>query len=294
MQPIGSWTSSVAAIYSVLIGVLLSGCSVTAPPTPTPTKTPTPVPTATATTSPTAAGVEVSLPTPAPTAQAPPTATSLPTVAPTRAAVAEPPPAATEPMPTATDLPAASADIAPPLRGGDWDMEDGFYVWPSPYENFGGFVANGWAPLVIAYEPDADPPNAPRLNENKNPNYVHSGGHAQEVSFDYRVGEAGIYRVVSVTPGHRYQIEAWARYTPTGSGLRLALGIDLSGGEDVTSSAVQWYPWRNDAPDRWLATQEIVTATGQRLSIFLRAVHPAAVQGGNTMFDNVSFVDLGP
>ncbi|MFN3978779.1 MAG: hypothetical protein ACK4SA_00175 [Caldilinea sp.] len=280
--------------------LLLSGCSTSAPPTPTPTKTPTAIPTATElvlptpspTDTPMPSVAEKSSPTPATVTQAPPTPPPPP---PTRAPeIGGTEPVAPAPTPTATELPTAPVMIAPPLRGGDWDMEDGFYVWPSPYENFGGFVANGWAPLVIAYEPNANPPNAPRLNENKNLNNVQNGQRSQEVSFDYRVGEAGIYRTVTVTPGHRYQIEAWARYTPTSSGLRLALGIDLTGGDDATSDTVQWHPWRDDAPDRWLATQETVTASGDRLTIFLRAIHPAAVEGGNTMFDNVSFADLGP
>ena len=65
-------------------------------------------------------------------------------------------------------------------------MEDGFYVWPSPYENFGGFVANGWASFVAAFESDADPSSAPRLSENKNEANVYSGQRSQEISFDSR------------------------------------------------------------------------------------------------------------
>jgi hypothetical protein len=173
-------------------------------------------------------------------------------------------------------------------------MENGFYVWPSPYENFGGFVANGWASFVEAYEPGADPSSAPRLNENKNEANVYSGQRSQEISFDYRSGEAGIYRSVPVTPGHHYLVEAWAKYAPSPSGLQLSVGIDGSGAEDASAVTVQWYPWRDNAPDRWVATQETVRATAGKLTIFLRSVHPVAEQGGNTMFDNVSLVDLGP
>ncbi len=294
--------SAIFAIYSVLVVLLLGGCSTSAPPTPTPTKTPTTIPTATEPVPPTPSPTdtpmpsvaEESLPTPVAMTQALPTPPPLPPP-PTRAPESGgPPPVTPEPTPVSTELPAVPVVIAPPAHGGDWDMEDGFYVWPSPYENFGGFVANGWKPFVIAHEPNADPPNAPRLNENKNLSNVHSGQRSQEISFDYRVGEAGLYRTVTVTPGHRYQIAAWARYTPTSSGLHLLLGVDLTGGDDATSDTVQWYPWRDHAPDRWLATEETVTADGNQMTIFLRAIHPAPVEGGNTMFDNVSLIDLGP
>ncbi len=47
-----------------------------------------------------------------------------------------------------------------------------------------------------------------------------------------------------------------------------------------------------------MATQEAVRATTGRMTVFLRAVHPLAADGGNkpggnTMFDNVSVTDIG-
>jgi hypothetical protein len=304
----------VLVISLILPGLLSGGCGRGKPQyTPTPTKTPTPIQAATAALTPTAVSVQLALPavvktlppltqaaaTPAPvdtlasetTPEAP-----APTPAPQDAAPASTPvPVDTPPPPTETDTPVPEpGPILPPQRDGSWDMEDGFYVWPSPYENFGGFVANGWASFIRAYEPDADPPNAPRLNENKEPANVQSGAHSQEISFDYRSGEIGIYRVVTVTPGHRYLIEAWAKYAPSPSGVQLDLGVDLTGGEDFEAATVAWYPWRDLAPDRWIATQEAVQASGDRMTIFLRAIHAVPELGGNTMFDNVSTTDLGP
>lgn len=173
-------------------------------------------------------------------------------------------------------------------------MEAGFYSWPSPYENFGGFTANGWDWFINAYAPDADPPNAPRLNENQNPANVYRGQRSQEISFDYRHGEAGIWRTLAVTPNHRYLIEAWARYAPSPGGVQLYLGVDLAGGTNFKAATVAWYPWRDMTPDWWIATQETVIATGDTMTIFLRAVHPVAEPGGNTMFDTVSVTDRGP
>jgi hypothetical protein len=59
------------------------------------------------------------------------------------------------------------------------------------------FVANGWLPLSKVYDPVAPP----RLNENKFLPNVHSGERSQEISFDWRSGEAGIFRAVEVVPG---------------------------------------------------------------------------------------------
>ena len=292
----------VLAVFAAMLlslGSLLGGCSqARGVPTPTPTKTPRPalaggtaVPTVVLPALPSAtqsatATQPPDTPAPASPTAAAPTATATP--APSATSTPEPLPTSTRPRPTA-------APTLPPQRGGDWDLEAGFYAWQSPHEGFTAFVANGWQPLSAVHDPDAPP----RLNENKYLPNVRSGERSQEVSFDWRSGEAGIWRSVEVVPGHRYLVEAWAKYVPSESGLALHLGIDLGGGEDFTAGSVTWHPWRDLTPNQWIATQETVRATGARLTIFLRAVHPMGVDGGNkpggnTMFDNVSVVDLGP
>lgn len=173
-------------------------------------------------------------------------------------------------------------------------MEDGFYQWPSPYEGFTAMIANGWQPLVKIQDPQAPP----RLNENKYPPNTHSGERSQEISFDWRSGEAGLQRTAAAVPGHRYAVEAWAKYAPSVSGVALYLGIDPAGGDNFQAGTVTWYPWRDMTPDQWVVTQETVRATGDHISIFLRSVHPLAEDGGNkpggnTMFDSVSVTDLG-
>ena len=169
-------------------------------------------------------------------------------------------------------------------------MEASFHEWTSPFEDFVGHVAVGWAGFITAPNPAA----APRFNENKFPPNIHSGERSQEISFDYRSGEMGLMRTVAVTPGHRYTIEAWAKYAASAGGLNLFLGIDLAGGQAPAARSVTWSVWQNPSPDQWIATRETVRAAGQRLTIFLRAVHPTADVGGNTMFDDVSLIDEGP
>jgi hypothetical protein len=69
-----------------------------------------------------------------------------------------------------------------------------------------------------------DPQAPPRLNKNKYLPNIHSGKRSQEVSFDWRSGEIGLWRTIRSVPGHRYTFEAWAKYLPSQSGLALYLG----------------------------------------------------------------------
>lgn len=185
-----------------------------------------------------------------------PTLTARPTISPS----ATPLPPATQPTnqqqaptqaatrkPRRTAVVPAAAATLPPRRGGSWDPEEGFYAWRSPHEGFTAFAADGWLPFSKFYDIAAPP----RLNENKYLPNIHSGERSQEVGFDWRSGEAGIFRAVEVVPGHRYLVEAWAKYVPSESGLGLYLGIDLGGGDNFAAGSVTWYPCRDMTPDQW-------------------------------------------
>ena len=170
-------------------------------------------------------------------------------------------------------------------------MEEGFVPGRSPLgEDCGGWaVAAGWSAFVTPGNPASS-----CLNENKNPANVHRGQRSQELTFDFTATTAGVYRTVSVTPGHRYVISAWGKHIKSASPVELALGIDLGGGQDHQAANVQWFPWDEVAEDAWVHTEETVTATGPSMTIFLRAHHPQPAQGGATLFDDVSVRDLGP
>jgi hypothetical protein len=269
-----------------------------APPTPTPTKTPrangVPDPTATPVPPmPSPPTVTVAAP-PTPTAP-PPTDTpapATPTAEPVPTDTPVPPPPTDTPVPPQppTDTPAV-VPTTPPLEGGSWDMEEGFVSGSSPLgEDCAGWaVAAGWNAFVTSGNPASS-----CLNENKNIANVHRGQRSQELTFDFIATTAGIYRTVSVTPGHRYAISAWGKHIRSASPVELALGIDLSGGQDYQAASVQWFPWDEVAEDAWVHTEETVAATGPSMTIFLRAHHPQPAQGGATLFDDVSVHDLGP
>jgi hypothetical protein len=74
----------------------------------------------------------------------------------------------------------------------------------------------------------------------------------------------------------------------------MTLGIDLTGGTAWNVETVQWFPWKDGAEDTWVQTEETITATGEKMTIFIRGLHPMADQGGKTVIDNVSVTHLGP
>jgi hypothetical protein len=267
-----------------------------APLTPTPTKTPR----ANGIPEPTDTSVPPNPPPPTVTVAASPTLTvppptdtpvpATPTAEPVPTDTPVPPPPTDTPVPPPTNTPAPAATM-PPLEGGSWDMEEGFVSGSSPLgEDCGGWaVAAGWNAFVTPGNPASS-----CLNENKNIANVRSGQRSQELTFDFTATTAGIYRTVSVTPGHRYVISAWGKHIQSASPVELALGVDLSGGQDHQAASVQWFPWGEAAEDAWVHTEETVTATDPSMTLFLRAHHPQPAQGGATLFDDVRVVDLGP
>ena len=295
-QPLVSGILAVTVLTVIACGYLPLARQ--APPTPTPTKTPC----TNGTPDPTDSPVPPTLPPPTFTAAAPPTPTAPP---PTDTPVLATPTA--EPVPTDTPIPLPPTDTpippspptdtpvpaptTPPQEGGSWDMEEGFVKGSSPLsEDCAGWaVAAGWSAFVTPGNPASS-----CLNENKNPANVHRGQRSQELTFDFTATTAGIYRTVSVTPGYRYAVSAWGKHIKSASPVELALGVDLNGGQDHQAASVQWFPWDEVAEDAWVHTEETITATGPSMTIFLKAHHPQPVQGGATLFDDVSVRDLGP
>ena len=170
-------------------------------------------------------------------------------------------------------------------------MEAGFVPGWSPLgEDCPGWaVAVGWQAFVAPGTPASS-----CLNENKNIANIRSGERSQELTFDFIQAEAGIYRQAQTIAGHRYRVEAWGKHVRSAVPVELSLGIDLSGGQDWHNPSVTWHPWDGKEEEAWVHTQVIVRAKGSTLTIFLKGYHPAAVQGGATLFDDARIVDLGP
>ncbi len=267
------------------LSLLLPTGTLTPTPTVPPVHSATPLPTESPTHTQTA---PPSTNTPEPTEATP---AVLPTQAPPTEGAPLPPTATAQPpQPTSAPQPTARPPL-PAQQGGEWDMEAGFAPGFSPLGETcpGWAVANGWQAFVAPGDPASS-----CLNENKNPDNVHSGQRSQELTFDFIHAEAGIFRQAQTVPGHRYRIEAWGKHIRSASQVELFLGLDPTGGQNWQAGSVTWHPWDETQEDAWVHTQVVVQAQAEALTLFLKGYHPLAVQGGATLFDDVRVIDLGP
>ncbi|MBI1881786.1 MAG: hypothetical protein HYR94_26715 [Chloroflexi bacterium] len=211
----------------------------------------------------------------------PPVATSLP----------EPEVAAVQSAPAATPTPAPAVPTAEPVQGGAWDFEDGFSEWGNPYGDRcpGSGLANGWNAFTTR-----DQFGSSCFNQTVWKGNVNSGESAQEITFAYVGVQAGIFKSVPTTPGHRYTVSAFMKHEFSPAKLEVALGLDVGGGTDWQASVVQWFPWKEDKDDTWSKTEETVTVTGENMTIFIKGSHPYPEPGGTLRLDSISIADLGP
>ena len=189
------------------------------------------------------------------------------------------------PTPTTQEV-----ELDPPLQGGDWDFEADFIPWANPYGEPcpGSSIASGWTAFVERGEFGSS-----CMNENLYQPNVFSGLKSQEITFDFIATNSGVFRTIPTKVGHRYNIVAYAKHDRSLAPVEIFLGVDLSGGTAWNAETVEWFPWNSGLEDTWVSTEEIVTATGESMTIFIRAWHPAAEQGGKTVIDNVSVTHLG-
>lgn len=202
--------------------------------------------------------------------------------------------ATVEPLGETTEAESPAADFTgeldPPLAGGAWNFEADFVLWENPYGHCSGaLVGAGWTAFV-----ENGPQGSSCMGENLYGQDVQSGAKSQEITFDFIAANSGILRTIDTRPGHRYQIVAHGKHIRSLAPVQLFLGVDMTGGTDWEADSVTWYEWDDPAEDIWKATEETVTATGEKMTIFIRGWHPAADQGGKTFIDNVSITHLGP
>lgn len=248
-------------------------------PTDTPDPNATPTPTLTLTS--TLALTTTLTPTNTQTAETPPPSPTSPP---------EPEVAAVQPAPTDTPTPAPAVPTAVPIQGGAWDFEEGFTEWPNPYGDRcpGSGLANGWNAFTTR-----DQFGSSCFNQTVWKGNVNSGESAQEITFAYVGVQAGIFKSVPTTPGHRYGVIAFMKREFSPAKLELSLGLDPSGGTDWQAPSVQWFPWDEDKDDAWAKTEETVTATGKAMTIFIKGSHPYPEPGGTLRLDSISISDLG-
>ena len=196
----------------------------------------------------------------------------------------------TETVAATAPTPQVASEPDPPLAGGDWDFESEFIPWGNPYGEPcpGARVAFGWTAFV-----EEGPYGSSCLNENLYQPNVQSGGKSQEITFDFIAASSGVLRTIPTKVGHQYKIVAFAKNDGSISPVEMSLGVDMTGDVVWNQETVEWFPWTNGTQDAWGATEVVVTATGENMTIFIRGFHPLAEQGGKTVIDNVSITDLG-
>lgn len=246
---------------------------------PTPTIDPNATPTSTATLTPTLV------------------LTATITVTPTQEADVETEAATPEPevvpevIPTQPPEPTPTVPVSPPIFGGEWDFEAGFVEWANPHEDScdGAKLAVGWNAFTTR-----DQFGSSCMNQNTWGGNVYSGQNSQEITFAFVGNEAGIFKSTTTNPGHQYRIEVFVRREFSPSKVEVSLGVDLTGGGDWLAESVQWTPWDDATEDAWSKTEEIVTATGESMTIFIKGFHPRPEGGGALRIDSVTITDLGP
>ena len=205
------------------------------------------------------------------------------------------PPPASEPVqeaiPTPPPEPTATVPLAPPVFGGEWDFEAGFSEWANPHADRcdGAKLAIGWNAFTTR-----DQFGSSCMNQNTWADNVYSGQNSQEITFAFIGNEAGIFKSTATIPGHQYKIEVFVRREFSPAKVEVSLGLDPTGGGDYLAESVQWFPWDDDTEDDWSRTEEIITATGEGLTIFIKGFHPRPEGGGALRIDNITITDLGP
>lgn len=220
-----------------------------------------------------------------------PTATLTPTTIIQPEAAATQPPLLDTPVPAPSPTSAPQVELAEPLRGGEWDFEAGFVDWTNPFGDNcdGSGLAVGWNAFTTR-----DQYGSSCMNQTTWQTNVYSGENAQEITFAFVGNQAGIFKTVPTTAGHRHKVEAFVKREFSPAALEVQLGIDITGGVNWESDTVQWFPWREELDDQWAKTEETVTAVGDTITVFIKGSHPFPEPGGALRIDNVSVVDEGP
>ena len=156
------------------------------------------------------------------------------------------------------------------------------------FENgFTSGVGDGWEKWEA---PGSNPITFGAASINK-----HDGEHSQYwARSDTLPFEGGLYQTVTVEKGKIYQLRAWLKRQSTIEGTFIRMGYDLSGEKNGMASSVQYRDLTGEGDNRWGYYEEILTASGDNLTIFSRSGHTGATGGSNSYFylDEVSLVPV--
>ncbi|CAN5181805.1 hypothetical protein BH09SUM1_BH09SUM1_13550 [soil metagenome] len=159
--------------------------------------------------------------------------------------------------------------------------------------NFENFPASGVAPSWTSWTASASPTVAfGRASVNKV-----DGSYSQYWSVGTTAAyDAAVYqRVTTVTALGIYRLRGSMKRQSTFTGTLAQVGVDLSGGTAPLASGVQWTNVTGATDDVWNAMDQVYTATGPALTVFLRGGHTGTTPGANAYYyvDAFTLVQTG-
>jgi YVTN family beta-propeller protein len=184
-------------------------------------------------------------------------------------------------LPSAAARPEQASALAALILNGDFEGD--FYVYGS------GQVAQYWVPYSLV----SGSPQFLRSTQ-----YPHSGAGSQQIWSDNVPWYAGIQQTtvvasassgaVHIQAGNQYTVHVWVYSIYGGANsavqndkISKRVGIHPAGGISPLSSEVVWTPWHGQ--DKvWTQINAAVTATGNRLTVFIEASDPSS--GGQDQF----------
>jgi YVTN family beta-propeller protein len=196
-------------------------------------------------------------------------------------------------QPSAAARPGQASALAGLILNGDFEGD--FYVYGA------GQVAEYWVPYDLSLG------SAPQfLRSTLHP---HQGAASQQIWADNVPWYAGIQQTTvvasassgaaSIQAGIKYTVHVWVYSIYGGAGgavqndkINKRVGIHPSGGVSPLSSEVVWTPWHGQ--DKvWTQINAAVTATGNRLTIFIEAKDPSSAGQDQLYIDDVWLEEEG-
>ena len=176
------------------------------------------------------------------------------------------------------------------------------------YEAWGAYrelrTSAGWTPWWI--EREGDEGSALRRPECKPahhfvfPDRVKSGEFAQLCFTSFGTHEMGVYQQVRLKPGQLLRFSIWVQVWSTSlqspdvselpGNVRLAAGIDPTGGTDPLSPVIRWST-EIEAYDRWHFQFVEEVAQNEAVTVFTRSRAQFAVRTNDVYWDEAGLVD---
>ncbi len=180
-------------------------------------------------------------------------------------------------------------------------FEDTYAAWGTYRELR---TSAGWTPWWIEREGDAGyvlrRPECKPAHHFVFANRVKSGEFAQQCFTSFGTHEMGMYQQVRVKPGQLLRFSIWVQVWSTSlknpdvselpGNVRLAVGIDPTGGTDPLSPVIRWSV-EIEAYDRWHFQFVEEVAQNQVVTVFTRSRAEFAVRTNDVYWDEAGLVD---